>query len=241
MNKQPKPASLWRLTSQYHDVVLCELLQRNTLRLRTCRQGEAGFSLLELMVVAFVLMVVSGIGLPLIANVIKQYRLSETGTDYANLLQQARTRAVQDDQFYTVLTGQDNLTNAYYAYVDLQGLGAYASPDPIVYLAQGITPESFASGPALSNLEAQFLPPGPGSINTVATSAAGPTFGPRGLPCTPQTSGGYTTCPSLNQPTSFITFFESAQISTWEAVTVTPAGRIRIWNCSDGSTWSPRN
>lgn len=208
---------------------------------RPSDRHESGFSLIELMVVAGVLMVVSGIGLPLIMNGVKQYRLTESGTDYANLLQQARTRAVQDDKYYTVLTGQDATTGAYYAYIDIQGSGTYASGDPIIYLAQGVTPEAFGSGPALSNLEGQFLPAGNGSVNTVATTAPGPTFGPRGLPCTPVTGGGYTTCTSLNDPTSFITFLQSSQTEIWEAVTVNPAARIREWNCSNGSTWNPRD
>ena len=97
----------------------------------------------------------------------------------------------------------------------------------------------FASGPGLTNLESQFLPPGPSSLGTVNTTAPGPTFGPRGLPCTPVTSGGYTTCPFLT-PTSFITFIQNTQDQSWEAVTVTPAARIREWKYN-GTSWTALN
>jgi len=202
---------------------------------------ESGFSLLELVIVVAVAMIVMAVAVPLIGNATKQYRLTEAGTDYANLLQQARMRAIQDDKYYTVLTAQDSTTGWYYAYIDLQGSGSYSSPDPMITFAQGVVPQTFSSGPALSNLESQFLPSGAYAQGTVATTATGPTFGPRGLPCVAQTSGGYTTCTSLNSPTSFITFIQSDMTTIWEAITVTPASRIREWSCWDSTTWNARN
>ena len=207
---------------------------------------EPGFSLLELVIVLAIMMSISVVAIPLIANTTKQYRLREAGVDYANLLQQARVRAIQDDKYYTVLTALNSSTGGYYAYIDLAGSSTYASPDPMIVFSVGVIPQAFNSGPALSNLESQFLPAGASSINSVATAAAGPTFGPRGLPCTTQAVGGSgglgsgTACPYV-PPTSFITFFQSSQTSVWEAVTVTPAARIREWSSSDSSTWSPLN
>ena len=85
----------------------------------------------------------------------------------------------------------------------------------------------------LANLKSQFLPvTGQGTVNT---SGTGPTFGSRGLPCTP--TGG--TCP-YQPPTSYITFMQNSRTTKWEAVTVTPAGRVRIWSYG-GTTWSPMN
>ena len=105
---------------------------------------------------------------------------------------------------------------------------------------QDVNPMAFSAGPGLANLESKFLPAA--GVATVNTTALGPTFGPRGLPCTPTApSGG--TCPYLNSngiPTSYITFLQNAQSQKWEAVTVTPAGRIAIWSY-DGTSWSPMN
>jgi Tfp pilus assembly protein FimT len=193
-----------------------------------------GFSLIELVVVGAIGMIVTAMAIPLIMNSVRQYRLRSAGTDYANLLQQARARAVQDDRFYTVL--MDAANNR--AYIDIPGNGTgYTAGDPMMALPTSIIPKAYSTGPAVSNLISQFLPAG--SSGTVRTTATGPTFGPRGLPCTP--SGG--TCPMLDAsgvPSSFITFMQNSQDSRWEAITVTPAGRIRTWSYN-GSTWSPLN
>jgi hypothetical protein len=75
----------------------------------------------------------------------------------------------------------------------------------------------------------------------VNTTASGPIFGPRGLPCTPVTdAGGHTTCPFLT-PTSYITFLQNTQSTAWEAITVTPAGRVQLWSYNGSSDWSPLN
>jgi Tfp pilus assembly protein FimT len=197
-------------------------------------KGRHGFSLIELVVVGAIGMIVSAMTIPLVINSVRQYRLRTAGTDYANLLQQARTRAVRDDRFYTVLTDATNNR----AYIDIPGSGTgYVSGDPMIALPTSIVPKAYSTGPAVSNLISQFLPAN--SSGTVRTTAVGPSFGPRGLPCTP--SGG--TCLILDGaglPSSFITFFQNSQDLRWEAITVTPAGRIRAWSYNS-STWSPLN
>jgi hypothetical protein len=174
----------------------------------------------------------------------RSIRLSETSSAYANLLQQARIRAVRDDKYYSVLTVAGG--GAPYAFVDLQGTSTLAPGDPIVAFQSGVVPEPFTSGPALANLKSQFLPAGPSAQNTVNSTLAGPTFGPRGLPCTPTAgAGGSMTCPYLTPPnftpTSFISFLQNTQSGKWQAITVTPAGRIRQWAYDGSGTWSPLN
>jgi Tfp pilus assembly protein FimT len=174
-------------------------------------------------------------------SAVRSVRLAEAVTDYANLLQQARIRAVQDDKYYTVRTSISN-TAPPKAFVDIAGTGTYAAGDPTMVFPQGVTRMSYASGPALSNLESKFLPSGSNALATIDTTTAGPTFSPRGLPCTPiPGAGGTTTCPSVT-PTSFIVFVQNNQNTQWGAITVTPAARIREW-VYDGSSgnWLPRN
>lgn len=174
-------------------------------------------------------------------HVVRTVRLSESGMNYANLLQNARVRAVQDDRFYAVLTTAGGTGTPPTAFVDLQGTGVYATGDPRMVFPEGVTPMAFAQGPALANLESQFLPPGANSLATINTTQPGPTFGPRGLPCSPVVGAvGSTTCPSTT-PTSYISFFQNTENTQWEAVTVTPAGRIRQWSYEGGGTWLPRN
>jgi hypothetical protein len=53
------------------------------------------------------------------------------------------------------------------------------------------------------------------------------------------------TCPYLTPPNytpvSFVTFLQNTQSGKWEAVTVTPAGRVRQWSYDGTGTWSPMN
>lgn len=195
-----------------------------------------GFSLIELMMVVSVAFIAAGILVINVQNALRGVRLSETASSYANLLQQARIRAVRDDKYYLVLINNASST-APFAYVDLNQNGTFDTGEPRMEFAAGVTPQSFSSGPGLANLEAQFLPAG--TQGTVQTTATGPAFGPRGLPCVPGASGGYTTCPFLT-PTSYITFMQNSDSGKWQAVTITPAGRVRQWSY-ETSSWSPLN
>jgi prepilin-type N-terminal cleavage/methylation domain-containing protein len=205
------------------------------------RLGERGFSLLELCVVLAILMIVASLIFINAVTAIRNIRLTQSATSYANLLQHARIQAVQDDNYYMVRTvaGTDPPT----AFIDLTQTGTYSPSgptDPMMVFLQDVTPMAFSAGPGRADLESKFLPAA--GVATVNTTALGPTFGPRGLPCTPTApSGG--TCPYLNTngiPTSYITFLQNARSEKWEAVTVTPAGRVAVWSY-DGAAWSPLN
>jgi len=200
-----------------------------------------GFSILELVIVIAIMMIVAGIAVEFVQRAAQTMRLEESAINYSNLLQQARLRAVHDDKYYTVLTASGGV-NGNMAFVDIAGTGIYVPGEPMMVFSAGVSPQSFGSGPNLAGLEAQFLPNNPGAVMTVNTTALGPTLGSRGLPCTP-TGGSLGVCPYLSVngiPTSYITFIQNTQSENWEAVTLTPAGRIRQWRY-DGSTWSALN
>lgn len=196
-----------------------------------------------MLAVVTVIMVLAAVTVEAVQRATRNLRLQGAAISYSDLLQQARIRAVRDDKFHTVLTTPVVGNTPATAFVDIAGGGVYAAGDPVVNFPTGVTPMPFASGPNLAGLEAQFLPPGPGSLQTVNTTAAGPTFGTRGLPCTPSAAGPNATCPYLSPaglPTAYISFLQNTQSGAWMAVTVTPAGRVRQWSYSGGN-WSPLN
>lgn len=205
-------------------------------------RNERGFTLLELVIVTGLLLVASTIALLMAKNVIRSVHLHGTAANYSNLLQQARVRAVQDDKYYSVIASKSATVCggnvAPCAFVDLQATGVYASGDPILAFTSDVKPMSSSQAPAVSNLEAQFLPIG--QTATINTTAPGPTFGPRGTPCSPTPSGGYTTCPAM-AATSYMTFMKNIRSQDWAAITVTPAGRIHLWSYGGSGTWSPMN
>jgi type II secretory pathway pseudopilin PulG len=209
------------------------------------RLGSEGFSLLEITIVVGLLLLASTIALVMVKNVVRSVHLRETASNYANLLQQARVRAVQDDKYYSVIASSSPTVCGTYAavnacaFVDLNPAsgGKYVSGDPMLEFPADVKPVSSGLVPAVSNLEAQFLPSG--TTGTINTTAPGPTFGPRGIPCAPTPSGGYTTCPAMIA-TSYMTFVKNIRSQNYMAITVTPAGRIRLWSYSN-SNWSPMN
>jgi type II secretory pathway pseudopilin PulG len=221
--------------------------QRLIIRGQKCarpRQAGAGFSLLELMAVVGIVMIVAAMAILNVQKMTRAVRLHGAGTDYSNLLQNARIRAVKDDKYYTVLT--DPAANPPIAFVDINRNGAYdaALHEPMMPFRPNTTPAPFGAGPSVANLKMQFLPPTPSGQGSVAAGGGPPTFGPRGLPCTPIAGAGGTTCPYLTPPnftpTSFITFIQGPN-GGWGAVTVTPAGRIRQWTYDGAGNWSPLN
>jgi prepilin-type N-terminal cleavage/methylation domain-containing protein len=193
----------------------------------------SGFSLIEMMIVVSIVLILGSLGFVLGANIARTIRLRGSSTVYANLLQTARIRAVQDDRYYSVVSVP--AASPPMAFLDLNGNGLYDQGEPRIVFAQGVNVQPYASGPSVSNLKAQFLP---SSLTAQASvnSAIPPTFGPRGLPCAPSAGA----CPYL-PPTSFITFLQNAENGRWEAITVTPAGRVNLWMYDGTSSWSSLN
>src|SRR5438445_7845904 len=187
------------------------------------RKCNLGFSLIELLIVVAISMIAAAMALPLVSNAVNQIHLSSSATDYANLLQRARMRAVQDDTYYQIRT--QTLSGDPIAYVDINKNARYDTGEPMMVFASGVTYKAQSAGPALANLKAQFLPSGPVAQGSLQSSAI-PIFGPRGLPCVVSGSA----CPYLNaggKPFSYLLFVQNTQNNRWEAVTLNPAARIR--------------
>jgi hypothetical protein len=105
-----------------------------------------------------------------------------------------------------------------------------------------VTPQLLASAPNSTNLFSSFCASCATSIILDASPSQGVTFGPEGLPCIPTTaSGGVgTVCNSAGGPVAYVQFFQSSTTQEWDAVTVTPAGRIQAWFYDvSGAVWNP--
>jgi prepilin-type N-terminal cleavage/methylation domain-containing protein len=217
---------------------------------------QSGFSMIELMVVMAMALVLMAMGWPLVVNAVNNYRLRGAGANYSNLLQTTRMRAVQDDRYYNVVSNigplvAPNVINAYGNTTLQAAPQPYALGDPAIAFDPSIVIQPRAAAPNVANLEAQFLPTLNVTINPV-TNTWGPSFGPRGLPCQPSAPTGGTCSASSTTagangvgpalPIAFETFFQNLRNGTWEAVTVNPASRIRLWSYDRiNNAWSPLN
>lgn len=79
--------------------------------------------MLELMVVVSIVFVLTAIAVYNVQPAIRAVRLHGVASDYGDLLQNARIRAVKDDKYYTVLTNPS--ASPPIAFIDINGNGAY--------------------------------------------------------------------------------------------------------------------
>jgi Tfp pilus assembly protein FimT len=182
----------------------------------------AGFSLLELIVVTFILIVIGVIALPNMVNVVSNARLHGGATSLSAMLQNCRMLAVKENK--TKTTYFDIMANGPVAYVknatDVNT--ALASGDPQVQLGTPLTRYVTPTGAdAPTTLDPGFT-----------ASTGNPSFNPSGLPCA--YSGGNCT------NSGFVYYFKDRRPmgkSGWAAVSISPAGRIKRWFW-DGSNWT---
>jgi prepilin-type N-terminal cleavage/methylation domain-containing protein len=191
------------------------------------KKRESGFSIVELVIVVAIILIVAAMAAPAVNRVVDNYRLNASGHDVASLLQQARMAAVQSNQPYYVafnVCGQPNIVCAVPAsrFVPLTNTFTVNPGDPtastvgnVAYQAAGpdatLNTFAFASGP----------PPVGGVIG----------FSARGLPCVAPASAWV-----CQAAPGFAWYMRSSSSGSWEAVTVTPAGRIRSWRMTSASS-----
>ena len=200
-------------------------------------KAQAGFSMVELLTVAAIIVIVGGFAVPNIMSALHMAKLRGSTADFSSLLQTARLRSVQDNSFYStyILAGTPQ-----YAYVDIQANGGTGVDpgDPLIVISSEVTPIAAGGAPDTTNLKGQFLPAGSTLVVRDGSTTGTPViFSPRGLPCTTKAATGGTVCDSAGGATAFWIFFQDTQTQAWEAITVTPAGRIQKWQHGVGG-WS---
>jgi prepilin-type N-terminal cleavage/methylation domain-containing protein len=208
---------------------------------------QGGYSLVELLVVVIITLLVAAWAIPSALTSIRMAHLRGAASDYSGLLEQARIYSIRDNRYYSTYilapAGNDLVAQAY---VDMlpkvltgasgNGGTSVAVGDPTITIESDVVLESVGAAPNISNLQSQPLP-ATTPVTPTDGSVTPPTFGPRGLPCTPITVSGATVCNSSGGPTAFWIFLENANARSWQAVTITPAGRIQKWYYT-GSAWN---
>lgn len=231
--------------------------------------GQHGFSLLETTIAIAILMVLAAVTAPKVLGMIEVGRMQNTTRAFASFLQQCRYRAEEDGQWYQVLFDTSSPSSTI-AYLDISGDGQRQSNEPSVEIPFPITvPDPASAGIPAGFGNANILGATPLTVDSTPATwnclhasncqspaqIAGLQFNERGLPCqrisstaacTNMTQVNSTGCPPLNQcpaPTAWITYFAyptSSGGTIYAAVTVTPAGRIRVWSyqgASGGGSW----
>lgn len=208
---------------------------------------QAGFSLVELAIVVIITLIVSAWAVPSALTSIRMAHLRGAASDYAGLLEQARIYAIRDNRYYSTYVLAPAAKNLVaQAYVDMlpkvltgasgNGGTSVSVGDPTITIDSEVVLKTVGVAPNTSNLVSQLLP-ATTPVTPTDGSVTAPTFGPRGLPCTPISMTGGSVCDSSGGPTAYWTFLENLKLSSWQAVTITPAGRIQKWYYT-GSVWN---
>src|SRR6266849_6174413 len=211
------------------------------------RRGRtSGFSLLEIVIVVFVVLVVMAIAVPNVLLAVANVRLRSSAGDLAGLMQQARIMAAKNNPttpiaVYPIRYGVRN--GAQIAYADLNGDGAWSASvtvngvtlsEPLIQFSGSVVP----AGGAPSGSGGQPTP----YVLVGDTSTTAPfdntktlAFTPRGFPC------DYSIPPTCTTPATsyFVYYLTDNRVggAGWAAVVVTKDGRTIIVDW-DGATWS---
>jgi prepilin-type N-terminal cleavage/methylation domain-containing protein len=210
---------------------------------------QRGFTLLEAVIVVAIVLIVAAMAAPRMLQFTDSENLRSAAQSYASLLEQARMRASDDNAAYEVLTGTQNGSPV--VYVDLNDNGSLDSTspnlEPFVELPKQVTitdtgapVEGFGDNTNLG-IDALELENSPMVTYTNGTAEPGLAFNEHGLPC--QRIAKLTSCqnsttvggnPHMVAWVSYLKYANNNGTTSWAAVSVTPAGRIKTWNHSSG-------
>ena len=196
---------------------------------------QKGFSLIELMIVTGVILIITGIAMPVYKSAMDTIHLQEAARNYAGILQRARLTAVTGNVYNAVGIQYYSGSSDIMAYVDTaqnNPPAVYVSPEPMTLLGSGVLWNQ-PGAPATSDLLDKVFPNhGPKTLTYP------PIFGSRGLPCAPLAVTGGTVCNTQGGTVAYASYFQSP-LGKWEAVSVNPVGRIQLWSYDpNASVWN---
>jgi prepilin-type N-terminal cleavage/methylation domain-containing protein len=201
------------------------------------QRHEAGFSLIELMTVCVVILIISAMAIPQMTRMMTNYRLDASGRSVAGVLQQARLQAVQTNRPAYGQVDTTKTPNIVFVNAD-PSVTTYAVGNPSAAISSSVTYTTSGTFPAHLQLDNYVGGSGGATAATPQPPGTVVGFNARGLPCV-STGGNPLLCSTLDattsNPVAFEWFMQDGN-GNWEAVTVTPAGRIKSWRLSGDPT-----
>lgn len=183
---------------------------------------QAGFSLIELILVMAIILTISAIAVPSLINTVADVRLRSSASTLQGQIQQLRMQAVKDNKPYSARMTTSG--GAALMYVDIDAGSDYDAGEPAVGLAKDVTVAS-TGAPTMPTSTLDV------SAYTNGTMSTAITFNARGLPCT-----GTGSCNTTKGYIYYLSQVRTTTTTAWAAVSVTPAGRIKVWRWT-GSAW----
>lgn len=214
--------------------------------------------MLELLIVIAIILIVAAMTTPRLVTIIAQERMQNATRAYASFLQQCRYRAEEDAQWYEVLFDTSN-ASATIAYLDINGDHVRQSTEPAIEIPAPITlidplntsiptfSPNLIGVATLLNVDSTPITWTCLHASSCSSPAqiAGLEFNERGLPCQLTSATAACTNTTASTPVAWINYFSyptSSGGTNYAAVTVTPAGRIKVWSyqgtSGGGGSWN---
>ena len=197
-------------------------------RVTVVNRHEAGFTMLEVMIVVAIGLIITAAEIPVMSNVIANMRLRTSISTLSGLIQNTRSLAVQSNKTKTARYFNRPIApfSLVYYVKTASDSSAFASTDPQVELEAPITPYDTPSGTGAPTA----IPAA--TLGFPSPRTEDPSFNPNGIPC-------YYSAGACAANNGFIKYFKDNRIGGsggWAAISVTPAGRIKRWFWT-GSAW----
>ncbi len=198
--------------------------------------SEAGFTLMETLVVVAITLVVAGLSIPSLSRAIDNAKLKAATQKLAGFYQQARVRATQDNTYYELLPSAPGAKLPQIC-LDLDGDGECEAGEPAAEFPPQISFNN-TGVPALPELGFAPLQTESSTMYGQQNSMVpGLAWNGRGLPCQriSPTSPCSNSIPGAVAWVQYIKFQRSAADVGYAAVTVSPTGRIKTWTYDPAS------
>lgn len=197
------------------------------------KRTQRGFSLLELLIVVGIVLVIAAMATPSLLNTVRRYQLESSARNAASVVMRARYEAIRLNQRVSTLYVAPAGNNPAFFGVDEEN-----PPDGILQATEPQMPLSTAVrmvGPGFGVPLLTTMGP-----KYAAATILGPpnyqiTFDPVGTVVYQPTVGAGN--PWIESNTVYVLLLQHNITQQWAAVTITPAGRFRVWFW-DGANWN---
>ncbi|MGE5324399.1 MAG: Tfp pilus assembly protein FimT/FimU, partial [Actinomycetota bacterium] len=198
-------------------------------------KSKAGFSFTELVVVVAIIMVVSGLSLPSLSRILDNAKLNAAAQQVASIYQQGRIRATRDNNYYLMPVVANGALGSQIC-LDLDGDGVCSANEPQAQISGAVDLSNTAVPLQLdaTALGATSLSSAEYAVNysQQGIMERALAWNALGRPCLRPSS----TSP-CSGPVAWVQYLElsSGNDTFYAAVTVSPAGNVRIWHYEPGS------
>jgi Tfp pilus assembly protein FimT len=206
---------------------------------------QTGFSVVELVVVVAIVLIVLGISLPGLVTTIEDNKLRAAAQELAGIYQEGRIRSARVNNYYEVLVTPAGVTPAI-AWIDMDGNGQLDAGEPQVQLPRGMFLSNNGVPGGLDDVKLGFTP------FRVETSTMysqqdinvpGLAWNARGLPCQRTSPTSICSNSTATGPAGWVQYIQmqrSGGQASYAAVSISPAGRVKVWTyvpAAGGGNW----